>query len=373
LKHSVQMKEHRTDETSDGWKLPLIQYTSDETISTPVILCHGLAANKHSVDFGNFKDAEWKQYSLACYLSNHLNEQDNAYDVWVAQLRGRGNTPTFDPEKHPEKYHWTVDDYITKDIPAIIHYVQKWYSKNKSYHPKVYWIGKSMGGMIAYAYGETEEGFQNLKGVVTIGSPTAFEYWNTLIEILARMAPRNLSFHVNPSEFLESHPHIKERFMETAANKENVKDGLLEKYIEIGMNNNISSKVLNQFMIFYRHNDFCKYPQQPWLYDILGRIPILKQFISPYSYKRNLSRFKTPLLAIAGGNDNAAPPQDVQYASSHVGSQDVTYHNFSKKSGCKHDYGHFDLNMGVNVRDEVYDYIHKWLNNQEKVDISKTK
>jgi polyhydroxyalkanoate synthase len=361
------MIEHRTDLTSDGWKLPLIQYTSDDTISTPVILCHGLAANKHSVDFGNYKDAEWKQYSLACYLSNYLNKNENAFDVWVAQLRGRGKKPTFDSESHPEKYHWTVDDYITKDIPAIIHYVQKWYSMNKSNRPKIYWIGKSMGGMIAYAYGQTEEGFQNLKGVVTLGSPTAFEYWNTLIEIIARMAPRKLSFPVNPSEFLQSHPNIKERFMETAANKENVKIGLLEKYIEIGMNNNISSKVLNQFMVFYRHNDFCKYPQQPWLYDILGRIPIIKQFISPYSYKRNLSRFKTPLLAIAGGTDNAAPPQDVQYSSSHVGSQDVTYHNFSKKSGCKHDYGHFDLNMGVNVKEEVYDYVYKWLNNQEKV------
>lgn len=367
MKSNVEMKEHRTDKTSDGWELPLIQYTSDNTISTPVVLCHGLAANKHSVDFGQFKDAKWKKYSLACYLSNYLDDKEKAFDVWVAQLRGRGKNPTFDPDNDSDKYHWTLDDYVNKDVPVIINYIRKWYSSNKSYSPKVYWVGKSMGGMIAYAYGETEAGYQNLKGVVTLGSPTAFEYWNTLMEIIARMAPRNLSFPVNPSEFLKDHPGIKTRFIESAANKDNYEKGLLEEYIDIGMDNNISSKVLNQFMVFYRHNDFCRYPKQPWLYDAVSRIPLINRLFAPYSYKHNLFKFKTPLLAIAGGKDNAAPPQDVRYTSCQVGSNDVTFHNFCKESGCKYDYGHFDLNMGKYVRDEVYLKIYQWLIKQEAV------
>lgn len=362
----VEKRNHRTEPTSDGWRLPLIQYCSGETMSSPVILCHGLAANKYSVDFGAFESDEWVRYSLACYLSNYLGENRKSFDIWVPQLRGRGKNPTFTPEDNPEKYHWTVDDYINKDVPVIIDYIRNNYSINKSYNPKIYWIGKSMGGMIAYAYGQTEAGYQNLKGVVTIGSPTAFEYWNTLIEIIARMAPRNLSFPVNPSDFFINHPLIKKRFSETAANKENVEEGLIEKYIEIGMNNNISSKVLNQFMVFYRHNDFCSYPQHPWLYDVLGRIPLLGRLFSPFSYKRNLNRFKIPLLAIAGGKDNAAPPDDVRYASCHVGSDDVNYHNFCEESGCKYDYGHFDLNTGLHVVQEVYPFIYRWLMHQEE-------
>jgi pimeloyl-ACP methyl ester carboxylesterase len=367
LNSTIKMKKHITEKTSDGWELPLIQYSSMNTVATPVILCHGLAANKHSVDFGEFESDDWTKYSLACYLSNYLNKDRKSFDVWVPQLRGRGKNPTFNPDDNPEKYHWTVDDYINKDVPVIIDYIRKYYSETKSYSPKVYWIGKSMGGMIAYAYGETEGGYQHFKGVVTIGSPTAFQYWNTQIEIIARMAPRNFSFPVNPSEFFNNHPMIKEKFMESAANEENIDDGILEDYIDVGMNNNISSKVLNQFMTFYRHNDFCKYPQQPWVYDAIGRIPLVSRLVSPYSYKRNLSKFKTPLFAVAGGKDNAAPPQDVKYSSYHVGSHDVTYRNFCEETGCTHDYGHFDLNMGLHVKEEVYHYIYEWLIHQEKM------
>jgi len=367
MSSTVKMKKHKTEKTSDGWQLPLIQYTSDDTVSTPLILCHGLAANKHSVDYGEFESDEWIKYSLACYLSNYNKEDRKAFDVWVPQLRGRGEEPTFNPDDNPEKYHWTVDDYINKDVPVIIDYIRRYYSENKSYSPQVYWIGKSMGGMIAYAYGQTEAGYQNFKGLVTLGSPTAFEYWNTPMEIIARMSPRNLSFPINPSEFFNNHPGIKEKFMESAANKNNIDDHILEEYIKIGMNNNISSKVLNQFMTFYRHNDFCKYPPQPWLYDAIGKIPLIGRLISPYSYKRNLSNFKTPLLAIAGGKDNAAPPQEVKYSSYHVGSHDVTYHNFCKESGCTHDYGHLDLNTGVNVVKEVYPLIYRWLLHQEEI------
>lgn len=371
MTNEVKCEKHLTDKTSDGWELPITRYTSDETIATPVILCHGLAANKHSVDFGEFKEKDWRKYSLACFLSNYEKRNEFAFDMWVAELRGRGENPSFDPEENPEKYRWTVDDYIDKDVPTIIDYVQDWYCKNKECKvdekPKVYWIGKSMGGMIAYGYGQKEDGFHNFKGVITLGSPTAFHYWKTALEILARITPRRAVGHVNASKFFIDHPRVCGEFKKNVANEENIDMDILDRYIEIGMNNTISLKVLTQFMVFYRHNNFCKYPHFPWAYDTFGRIPFFGKIVHPYSYKYNLEKFKTALCAIAGGVDNAAPPLDVQYTAGHVGSSDITYHNFCKQSGCEHDYGHFDLNMGLNVRKEVYPYLYDWLLRQENM------
>ena len=364
IKNQTIIKEnHITNPTDDGWKLNLIRYKTKNNYKNPVILCHGLAANKNSVDFGEINESDWFKYSLASYLSLSKNGE-KTFDCWVAQLRGRGNNITFDPENNPEKYEWCVDDYIEKDIPTIVNYVQTWYVENKKYSPKIFWIGKSMGGMIGYGYAETKEGNNNLKGLITIGSPGAFQYNSILLEPIARLAPRKMSFPINVSETLKKNQIYIETFKRAAANKKNIEPGILDRYVDIGMNNVISSKVLNQFLLFYRHNDFCKYPNKPWLYDAIGKLPILNRFVPNYSYKKNLYRIKTPLLAIAGDDDKAADPREVEFCSKNVSSKDVSYVNFSKDEGYSMDYGHLDLNLGLNVNKEVYPIIHRWLKNR---------
>jgi pimeloyl-ACP methyl ester carboxylesterase len=358
---SVKFEEHLTKPNEDGWELNLIRYKSEKTFENPVILCHGLAANKNSVDFGNINTDEWLKYSLASYLSILEQDRKISFDCWVAQLRGRGKKITFDPEKNPDKYKWCVDDYIEKDVPSIINYVQNWYLINRKHKPKIFWIGKSMGGMIGYAYAQTDEGKKNLKGLITIGSPMAFEYNSILLEPIARLAPRNISFPINVSEILQKKKIYMDAFKKAAANQENIDSKILKKYIDIGMNNTISSKVLNQFLLFYRHNNFCKYPKNPWLFDFVGKTPLLKKISPIYSYKKNIYRIETPLLAIAGNDDKAADPREVRFCSRNVNSQDVTYINFCKKDGYSKDYGHLDLNLGLNVKNEVYNYIYNWL------------
>ncbi len=218
-----------------------------------------------------------------------------------------------------------------------------------------------MGGMIGYAYAETEEGKKNLKGLITIGSPMAFKYNSILLEPIARLAPRNMSFPINVSEILHKKKIYIETFKKDAANKENIDSKILQKYIDIGMNNTISSKVLNQFLLFYRHNDFCKYPKNPWLFDLIGKIPLLRKIAPNYSYKKNINKIITPLLTIAGEDDKAADPREVKFSSINVSSQDVDYINFSKKNGYSQNYGHLDLNLGINAEKEVYSYIYDWL------------
>jgi pimeloyl-ACP methyl ester carboxylesterase len=353
--------------TSDGWDLRVFHYPPEgkNVIRFPVILCHGLASNKNSCDFGEPGTKEWEQYSLAAFLSQQRVDGDSVFDVWVPELRG-GGQPSFDPRVNPEKYRWCVDDYIDKDVPAIIRCVQQWYQKRKYEIRPVFWVGKSMGGIIAYAYGQTEEGKKNLKGVVTLGSPVVFGKSSVFLEFITRITPRNISIPIRIMEIIEKSNELASHFKGLGVNLENIDPMVLQTYMQVGYSGVLSSKVLSQFSLFFKHMALCRYPQYPWMYDTFGRIPGFKKLFAPYNYTENLHRFSTPLLIIAGGQDKMAPKTEIKYVKDHVGSTDKTYLEFSKEAGYHTDYGHLDLNLGLHAREEVYPKIYEWLQTHAK-------
>ncbi len=348
--------------TTDRWNLRIFHYhPSGQAVGRfPVILCHGLAANKNSCDFGQPGSKDWLQYSLAAFLSQQRSDDGPVFDVWVPELRGAG-VSFFDPRENPERFHWCVDDYIDKDVPAIIQRVQQSYLDRELGAPPVFWVGKSMGGMIAYAYGQTKQGQKNLKGVVTIGSPVVFGKSSVFLEFITRITPRNVSIPIRLMELVEKSGEIANHFRGLGVNLENVDPDVLQTYLRVGLSDVLSSKVLSQFSLFFKHMTFCRYPRYPWMYDIFGRIPGMKKLFTPYSYTENLYRFIAPLLVIAGGSDKMAPKTEMHYVKDHVGSIDVTYLEFSKEAGYHADYGHLDLNLGLYAREEVYPKIYEWL------------
>ncbi len=358
--------------TPDGWKLALKRYKpkSRKKSKYPVVLCHGLGANATCMDFGREGSKKWRKYSLASYLYEG-GENGVKFDVWVAELRGRNGSQTFSPLRHPEKYNWCVDDYITKDIPSIIEFIRNTYYKEERRRPKVFWIGKSMGGMIAYAYGEGE-GKRNLKGVVTLGSPVAFDYvagreWPAFFKSVAEhLYPRRFSIPVRWIKVVERVGML-DKLRSLMANEKNIYKRILDEYIEKGLDNTVASKIFSHFAIFMKYHDFCQYPKNPWLYDLLHYFPFLRCRLAPYSYKYNLRKFTTPLLAIAGRGDKTAPPEEIKFAFDNVGSRDKKYVVFSKENGYSADYGHIDLNLGKKAREEVYKEIHEWLVERTKV------
>jgi len=341
-------KKYYCIKTPDGWEISAKRYQPKDPSAT-VILCHGLASNKNGVDFGNEGTKKWDKYSLASFL---YRQNKVKFDVWVVELRGRNTWKkcrVYSPHEHPLKYRWCVDDYIEKDMPSIVSFIKK------RKHGKIFWIGKSMGGMIAYAYGEKHH---DIDGVVTIASPVAFEKEQLWKRLLAAIMPRRIALPVNIVKVLKELGLV-DMLKKNISQKSSIEEKILNEYIEKGLNNTISTRVLEQFLLFYRHHNFLKFPSHPWLYDILARFPFIKPPV--YSYKENLNLFTFPLLAIAGGGDMAAPPYEVKYAVGHVGSRDITYHEFSKENGYSADYGHLDLNLGKKAREEVYPVIYEWL------------
>ncbi|MEF8849148.1 MAG: hypothetical protein V5A68_08480, partial [Candidatus Thermoplasmatota archaeon] len=135
----VEIEYHQTT-TSDNARLCMKRYKPKNQKAAekiPVVLCHGLVANKHSLDYDDRqKKDDWEKYSLAAYLcSKENNNLDKVFDIWVPELRGlRSYRNLSDCEEYwkPKKYNWCVDDYIEKDIPGIINKIQEIYKSNTS-------------------------------------------------------------------------------------------------------------------------------------------------------------------------------------------------------------------------------------------------
>jgi pimeloyl-ACP methyl ester carboxylesterase len=316
--------------TSDHWLLALDRFKPAklDPRKLPVILCHGLSYN------GVFWNLE-KGASFAGHLA------ERGYDVWVPSLRGAGRS-----KKQPgAPDDWTVDDYIHKDLPAVIEYV-----KQKTRSPKVTWIGHSMGGMVMCGYLETEKP-ENVGNFVAIGVPMImFEPLNDVLRETLKnknllAAVTHLTGTKVPAQLVGSlGPRVDVPLYTLFYNWDNIHPVTLmklkEKVIE-----NISPGVHEQMMRFLQTGEFTS---------VDGK----------FSYTKELGRIKTPILFVCGQLDNMAPPDVVRYAYESVSSKHKTYRLFCTANGSRANYGHDDLVLGSYAQIEVFPYIYLWLQKQ---------
>ena len=78
---------------------------------TPVLLCHGLGANRYNFDLGT-------RASLARFL------QEAGFDVWSIDLRGRGGVGWRVWGEERSRGDHVFDDYVREDARAAIHHVR---------------------------------------------------------------------------------------------------------------------------------------------------------------------------------------------------------------------------------------------------------
>ena len=358
-----------TDPTEDGWRLIMKRYrpVTQTTAVHPVVLCHGFAANKYSCDFGDEGTSEWQKYSLAAYLSQGCT-QNIGFDVWVPELRGRNGSQTFSPEKNPEKYSFCLDEYVDQDIPRIITKIFQVYEQEGHNISQVLWVGKSMGGMLAYAFGIIGNGNKLFRGVVTIGSPVRFRHSPDFLRIISRLSPRKVVGPIDILAKINWDNFIVQQLKESMADKKHIEKKILDTYFKYGFTDALSLKVVNHFGICARRNTFCRYPKYPWMWDLFHKSNRLKSYVKPFCYSEHLNEFTVPLLVIAGGGDKLGNPLDVAYAFHHVGSVDKQYVLFSKdKDYSSYDYGHLDLNLGKKASEEIYPKIYTWLLDHTKI------
>lgn len=346
-------------ETADGKRLCLTRYTprGNERFSRPLVLCHGIAANRFTFDLS-------ETYSLAQTLA------DRGFDIWMVELRGHGRSYFPDTWDAPS-YDWNVESYIVYDVPAVIAYV-----KEHTQSESVFWIGHSMGGMVVYGHilHSVFENFDSgIEGLITIGSPGYIDFKNTgtlfspgwIFDYLIRNVDSFISSY--PYLFnLESYTNLlnllvllgvsENELLSMIWNPANMTDDAVEILVHDGAHNMCGDE-LRAFRDFY----------------------LEKSFFTPdrsIIYADNYHLLTLPLLIINGSGDeigvtdtvksvfDKSTSQDRMYRQYGVSGREIIVNGTDRSEIVTHDttdYGHLDLVVGIHSPLEVYPLITDWL------------
>ena len=309
--------------TVDGVRIAIGHHNPRPTrrYAEPVILCHGLGANRLNLDFD--------EYSLARRLS------ERGYEVFVVEVRGIGLSPA----SRKEKAGFTFDDFALKDAPAALAEALA-----RAGARRAFWVGHSMGGMIGYVLGQGIHATQ-LAGLVAIASPTTWSRQTYLLPIVrfARWLAR-MTWLDRQSVYIAVAPlagHVQPRITRLIARTENI-DGHVARRLVAHNTAPIHPGVMLQFAGWIEQDRFCS---------IDGRV----------DYRAGLSHFAAPVLLIAGTDDRMAPPGAVEDVFQAMGSQDKNLLLFGRQHGHSSDYGHGDLVFGRRAPDEIFPALMGWL------------
>lgn len=306
--------------TSDGWRLAVYRYRPSGPAGDPVLLVHGLAANRYNLDLQDDR-------SLARALA------DAGHDVWLVELRGRGLS-TRPLLFSKVRYDWSFDDYAERDLPAAAECVLRQSGKRR-----LHLVGFSTGALACYAWLSDPHRSCEVASLCAIGGPASFKRTSRavsgqLVRSLRFLRHRWLLRLIAPiSGWL--HP------LSLFYNPENM-DGPLTRRAMVNMVANFSRNELLQYSDWVMHDAFRSIDRRR-------------------DYRAELGRITVPALLLAGPRDPIAPPDAVKDAFEAIGSSDKQFQICSRAQGFESNYGHFDLVIGRGAPVEVYPRVLKFL------------
>jgi predicted alpha/beta hydrolase len=326
-----------SDPTGDVFRIPLpapeqeiafLRYKPDTIrYAEPVILCHGLGANRFNLDFFDDGDGSDRR-SLARYLSRR------GFDVWLLELRGTGLA------RVPRRADWSLDDEVNEDLPTAIEAVLA-----ESGAARVLWVGHSKGGIMQYLFqGRKIPGHDKVAAMVAIGSPgTALHHGRSVLALvylgrvltmfLSRIPMRMLALPLLPLTHLIH--FVGRRILRVI----DALDPRVLGRLFANLPADISRGVADQLM------DWAADPKQP-LHGLEDHA---------------LKEVRLPMLLVAGSLDLLAPPAAMEHIQERVGSEDVTLRVMGRSHGSRVEYGHGDLIIGDHAPDEVFPLVGDWL------------
>jgi len=312
--------------TRDNWRLAISRYKPEKQLyKEPVILCHGLGVNRYNMDFGN-------DFSIAKFL------RDRGFDVWVAELRGIGYSG------HPRifsryRYGYSFDDFVNLDAPAIIDAVTA-----ETGVSKVFWVGHSMGGMIAYCFLQSSLA-SKIAGVVAVASPHRFKTRksigldNSFLRLCYPLRVLHLEqITTTIAPYIQAIPNV---LLKNILNPANITPYMLKR-ASVNVNANISCGVFRQFADWSRTGH------------------MMDSYMN-IDYTDGMKNITTPIFFLSGGGDMIVPPRLVKELHDTISSKDKTFKCFSIAEGFKSDYGHGDILLGTTAPLEVYPAISEWI------------
>lgn len=320
-----------TIELSDvGHHIALYHHPPElQRYSEPVILCHGLGANRFNMDF--FDDGvSGDRMSLARTLARA------GFDVWVLETRGHGRATV------PAGADWTLDDEVQQDVATAIETVL-----DLTAAEKVLWVGHSWGGILQYFFFAMAHPLTSrVAGVVAIGSPGTISHqpylkllrgpgWLLANLFRTPLPVRRLAkLGVPISAWLNLFPKI------VLSRIAPLDDPLLRRLFA-SLAEDIPPGILRLMLSWVRSGGLHSKDGTP--------------------LEDGLENLVVPTLLVAGSADTLAPPDAVKFVADRVGSEDVQYVVMGKERGCDVEYGHGGLLLGRQAPDEVFPVVERWL------------
>jgi pimeloyl-ACP methyl ester carboxylesterase len=309
----------------DGWELTVHERRAPHRrFEEPVLLCHGLAANRCTFDFE-------PPYSIAHYLA------EAGFDCFSVEWRGISYS-----ERPPKGRRWpdvTVDELISQDGPALIELALA-----RTGAKRAFWVGHSLGGLVGYAVAQGPAGTK-LAGLLALGSPVFFPpdaLLRRLIHMGARLSwPwgfRNEWLSQTLAPFLG---HVTLPLSDVIINPKHILPPIQRK-VYANMMSSMSSNVLRQFQDWIDHDAF-------------------RSFDGSVDWRAGLAKLSLPVMVMGGSSDRLASSKNLRAQYELVGSTDKMLHIFGCDRGDKMDYGHGDLLFGTGAPFEVYPEIRDWL------------
>jgi lysosomal acid lipase/cholesteryl ester hydrolase len=326
--------------TSDGWKLGVrhIRSVHPDRNKLPVILCHGLGLN---ATFWTITD-------------QHLPEQLAArgYDVYLFDFRGSGESAQVGTVGEVNaclretfllewgEGHWTVDDIVRYDVPAVLDYV-----KAETGHDRVNWVGHSLGGMLMFPYLELSPDRDRIANFVGMGSTITLANAPETEMLRANRGLRVLSRFLSPGRL--GRPLMYVRF-----------PGLKRIDQFYYTSKNVDQRTVSRFYGYTLEDTGRSALRQLDPYLEYGHFISADRTID---YAARLGEITTPTLLIVGDADIMSDVPSTRLTFDALSSPDKILLRFGKRSGQVADYGHCDLVWSRYASQEIFPPLINWL------------
>jgi pimeloyl-ACP methyl ester carboxylesterase len=310
----------------DGFRLAVSRRLPQEIkYIEPVILCHGLGANRYNLDFN-------EEYSLARHFTKL------GYDTYIIEMRtvGLSSKPHLFSESR-----WNIyfDDIVKYDIPAIIRN-----AKLKSGFNKVFWVGHSLGGMVMYAALQDRGIERDVRSLVAISSPPVFTRQPELKKFIPMLKSARIFSHIK-QEFWGRlfAPYLIRAipYSEIAANIDNIDTPTLRR-IFVNLASDISSTLISQIGDWVENG-------------------FIRDKMKEKNYSEGISNIEIPIFAITGSVDLICPKEAIEYLREKLPEERLKIIIAGTSYGFSTDYGHGDIIFGRNAPKEIFPIVSSYI------------
>ncbi len=302
--------------TGDGWRLELgRRLPRGPARRPPVLLCHGLSANRWMLDPGI------EGRSLSAFLAGA------GFDCFALDLRGHGGS-----RRGPAGANrWSFDTYLAEDVPAALEAVRA-----ATGEERVMWVGHSLGALLGMAACQAHPG--RIAGLVAIAGPVLMPPFPGAVHLLLPAGGRwNRLLAAMVAPLAGAVPL---RMVEGIVARDNMERPVYRRLLANGIEN-VPPGVFAQLRGWVRQDAF-------------------RSGDGAVDYRAGLAACRQPALFVGAALDRLAPPASARAGLERWGGP-AEFLLAARRAGLSADYSHTDLLLGRRAPEEVFPRVRDWL------------